>query len=112
MNYHRVNRAEAVVPQISEVVLIVGEEKNRGLWMKGKLLQHVTGKDSVIRGAVVLHKKNCLERPFQLLCSLEIRNEIPIETPVMEEKEEVHSRGSRAAARNTETKTKLLLDDE
>ena len=72
MDYHRINRTEAVVPEIGEVVLISGEEKNRGLWMKGKVLQHVTkhvtGRDGAIRGAVVLHKGNRLERPLQLLC--------------------------------------------
>ena len=45
MDYHSINRTEAVVPEIGEVVLIVGEEKNRGLWMKDKVLQHVTGRD-------------------------------------------------------------------
>ena len=59
MDYHRINRTEAVVPEIGEVVLIVGEEKNRGLWMKEKVLQHVTERDGVIRGGVVLHKGEC-----------------------------------------------------
>ena len=43
MNYHRFNRKEAVVPEIGETVLLVGEERNRGLSIKGKVLQHVTG---------------------------------------------------------------------
>ena len=111
-DYHRINRAEAVVPGIGEVVLIIGEEKNRGLWMKGKVLQRVIGKDGVIRGAVELHKGNRLEWPLQLLCPLEIRNEMPAETSVEQRKEEVHSRGSRIAERNAETKIKLVLDGE
>ena len=40
MDYHRINRIEAVVLEIGEIVLIVGVEKNRGLWMKGKVSQH------------------------------------------------------------------------
>jgi len=112
MDYHRINRTEAVVPEIGEIVLIVGEEKNRGQWMKGKVLQHVTGRDGVIRGAIVLHKGNHLERPLQLLCPLEIRSEIVEEAPVVQSKDEVHSKGSRVAARNAEIRTKLILDDE
>jgi len=85
-------------------VLIVGEEKNRALWMKGKVLQHVTGRDGVIRGAVVLHKGNRLERSLQLLCPLKIRRDMPAETPVVQRKEEVCSKGRRVAARIAETK--------
>ncbi len=29
------------VPQIGEIVLLVGEEKNRGRWMKGKVVKYV-----------------------------------------------------------------------
>ena len=112
MDYHRINRKEAVVPEVGEVVLIVGEEKNRGLWMKGRVLQHVQGKDGVIRGAIVLHKGNRLERPLQLLCPLEIRCEMSEETPSMENKDRVHSRERRAAAKNAEARTQLILEDE
>ena len=112
MDYHRINRTEAVVPEVGKVVLIVGEEKNRGLWMKGRVLQHVKGKDGVIRGAIVLHKGNRLERPLQLLCPLEIRSEMSAETPLMENKERVHSRERRTAAKNADAKTQPMLDDE
>ena len=86
MDYHRVNWTEAVVPEIGEIVLVGGEEKHRGLWMKGKVLQDVIRRDGVIRGAVVLHKVNHLLRPLQLLCPLEIRSEIPAETPLVQRK--------------------------
>ena len=46
------------------------------------------------------------------ICPLEIRSELPAETSIVKRKEEVHSGGSRVAARNAETKTKLILDDE
>ena len=54
-------------------MLIIGEERNRGKWMNGRVLRYVKGKDGVIRGAIVLHKGNHIERPIQLLCPLEIR---------------------------------------
>lgn len=34
------------------------------------------GKDGLIRGVVVLHKDNYLERPVQLVCPLEIRSAV------------------------------------
>ena len=80
--------------------------------MKGRILQHVKGKDGVIRGAIVLHKGNRLERPLQLLCPLEIRSEMSAETPLMENKERVHSRERRTAPKNADATTQLMLDDE
>ena len=74
MEFHRINKGQNDVPQVGEVVLVVGEEKNRGLWMKARVLRHVKGKDGVIRGAILLHKGNHIERPIQLLCPLEIRS--------------------------------------
>ena len=76
MEYHRMNKTISPVPEMGEIVLIVGEEKNRGRWMKGKVVKHVKGKDGVIRGVVVLHKGNYLERPVQLVCPLEIRSTV------------------------------------
>ena len=73
MEFHRINKGQNDVPQVGEVVLIVGEEKNHGLWMKARVLRHVKGKDRVMRGAILLHKGNHIERPIQLLCPLEIR---------------------------------------
>ena len=89
MDYQRIHRTEVVALDMCEIVLIVGEEENRGLWMKGKIFQRVTGRDGVMQRAVILSKGNHLERPLQLLCLLEIRSELPAETPVVQRKEEV-----------------------
>ncbi len=74
MESHRINRVETQPPAVGEVVLIVGEEKNRGKWMKGKVLRIVKGADGVPRGVILLHKGNRLERPLQAVCPLEIRS--------------------------------------
>ena len=51
------------------------DEKNRGRWMKGNVVKYVKGiKDGVIRGVILLHKFNYLERPVQLVCPLETRS--------------------------------------
>ena len=60
MEYHRVNKNTSPVPEIGEIVLIVGEEKNKGRWMKGKVVKHVKEKDGVVRGVIILHEGNYL----------------------------------------------------
>jgi hypothetical protein len=37
MESHRINREKSQPPEVGEIVLIVGEERNRGKWMKGKV---------------------------------------------------------------------------
>ena len=114
MEFHKINRGQTEVPQLGEVVLILGEEKNRGRWMRGKVLRHVTGKDGVIRGVILLHKGNHIERPIQLVCSLEIRSAVKenlhnasteVEADVRPEK-----RKKRLAAKNAD-KIRLCLQD-
>ena len=60
MEYHRVNKNTSPVPEIGEIVLIVGEEKNKGRWMKGKVVKHVKEKDGLVRGVIILHEGNYL----------------------------------------------------
>ena len=66
MECHRVNRKTPAVPAIGEIVLIVGDEKNRGEWKKAKVVRYVKGKDGVVRGVVMLCKGHHIERPLQL----------------------------------------------
>ena len=70
MESHRINREGTLPPKVGEIVLVVGEEKNRGKWMKGKVLSTVKGADGVLRGVILLHKGNRLERPLQAVCPL------------------------------------------
>ena len=76
MECHRVNRKTPAVPEIGEIVLIVGDEKNRGEWEKAKVIRYVKGKDSVVRGVVMLYKGHHIERPLQLICSLELKGPV------------------------------------
>jgi hypothetical protein len=117
MEYHRVNKNTSPVPQIGEIVLIVGEEKNRGRWMKGKVLKYVKGKDGVIRGVIVLHKGNYLERPVQLVCPLEIRSVVKEDqerhnASTKENDDQVKERPERKAARIAKDKIKEQLKDD
>ena len=74
MESPRGKRLDAHVPEGGEIVLILGEEKNRGRWKKGKVIRIVRGADGVARGVILLHKGKQLERPIQSVCPLEIRS--------------------------------------
>ena len=58
MESHRISGDVSCLPEVGEIVLIVGEEKSRGEWKKAKVLRLVKGKDSVVRGIILLHKKS------------------------------------------------------
>ena len=73
MESHRLNRERGSTPKVGEIVLIVGDEKNRGEWKKGKVVRLIEGRDGVVRGVILLHKGHNIERPLQLVCPLEIR---------------------------------------
>ena len=112
MESHRINRAKSQPPEVGEIVLIVGEERNRGKWMKGKVTRIVKGVDGVARGVVLLHKGNRLERPLQAICPLEIRS-VTAET-VEEKKEEPIKpvRERRKAAVDAQAKIQQLAKDD
>jgi hypothetical protein len=112
MEFHRLNKCRDEIPQIDEVVLIVGEEKNRGKWLEGRVIRHVKGKDGIIRGAILLHKGNCFERPIQLLYPLEIRSTLP-KTEVSTKEgtcERQPNREKRQATKDAEQKIRESLN--
>ena len=73
MEGHRLNKETGTIPEVGEIVLIIGDEKNRGEWRKGKVVRLIKGKDDVVRGVTLLYKKHTIDRPLQLVCPLEIR---------------------------------------
>ena len=73
MEGRHLNKEEVATPVVGEVVLVVGDKKNRGKWKKGKVTHLIQGKDGVVRGVILLHKGHTIERPLQLVCPLEIR---------------------------------------
>ena len=118
MKQHRMKRSGAAIPGVGEIVLVVGEQKNRGIWMKGKLLRDIKGRDGIVRGAVLLHKGHEIERPLELLCPLEIRiaeagkRVTDAREKFQQEKTDKVSRPKRVAAKNSLLKTQLLLEED
>ena len=49
MESHRNNRRKQQIPEIGEIVFVVGEQKNRGEWMKGRVIRHGKRRDGVVR---------------------------------------------------------------
>ena len=95
MEGHRLNKEEGATPVVGEVVLVVGDEKNRGEWKKGKVTRLIQGKDGVVRGVILLHKGHTNERPLQLACPLEIRGADHSVHLQEGRRDEVHPRNQR-----------------
>ena len=110
------NRKTAPVPDIGEIVLVLGDEKNRGKWKKGRVMRHVRGRDGVIRGVTLLHKSHHIERPVSLVCPLEIKGPVATEdatlqlTPGSQQAEAPRRR--RQAAETAREKIRLIAADE
>ena len=57
---------------VGDVVLIKGEEKNRGRWAIGVVESLIRGKDKIVRAARLRSKKTRIERAVQMLYPLEL----------------------------------------
>ena len=55
-----------------DVVIIKGEEKNRGFWKLGIVKELITGRDRIFRGAKLQAGRSYLERPVQQLYPMEL----------------------------------------
>ena len=113
---HQNNRKIGPIPDIGEIVLVVGDEKNRAKWKKGRVMRHVRGRDGVIRGVILLHKGHHIERPLTLVCPLEIKGPVATEdaplqlTPGSQQTERFRIR--RQAAETAKEKIRLITVDD
>ena len=62
-----------------EVVLVVGESKNRRQWSHGLVCELLKGQDNIARGVRMIVRNKIWERPIQLVCPLEIKSKITLE---------------------------------
>ena len=102
---------------MGKIVLEVGEEKNRAEWRRGKVVKLIIGKANVIRGVRILTKGHTIERPLQLICSLEIKESKSNEDnlDVSEPNEMIDSgyrKSTRQAATDAKVKIRQVLQDE
>ena len=117
MEHHRVIKGENACPEVGEMMLVVGEEKNRAEWKRGKVVELIKGKDNAVRGVKILTKGHTIERPLTLVCSLELK-ETEIEEPKLKETkpketDEIGQRKSkRQAAKDARCKILQLIQEE
>ena len=98
--------------EVGEVVLIVGEkQKNRGEWKKGVVLKHIRGEDGLVPGLSLRHKGQIIERPFTLVCPLEIKGSAVTDAAPTAETQELR-RSTRRAAQDARVRLQLLSQDE
>ena len=50
MESHRLNKETGTIPQVGEIVLTIGDEKNRGEWRKGKVMCIIKAKKTSLEG--------------------------------------------------------------
>ena len=71
---HDVTKVKPYHPDIGEIVLVVGDAKNRHEWKHGLVAELLIGKDEVVRGVRTVVNNKVWERPIQLICPLEIKS--------------------------------------
>ena len=76
---HDVTKRNSYHPEVGEVVLIVGDSKNRRRWSHGLVCELLKGKDDVVRGVRMVVRNKIWERPIQLICPLEIKSKMTLE---------------------------------
>ena len=69
------NKDKTFKINVGDVVLIKGEEKNRGHWKIGIVNHLYSGKDNIIRVAQLRIGKKLIDRPIQLLYPMELHYE-------------------------------------
>ena len=93
--------------------MIVADEKNRGEWKKGKVVRHIRGKDGVVRGLSLLNKGHHIDRPLNLVCSLEIRQAVASDkgVPTAQSQPPERTRIRRPAAETAKERFRQVIAD-
>ena len=85
--------------------------------MKGKLERLIKGKDNVVRGVILRHKRHLIERSLQAVCPPEICSDVDVvrELPaenVVADKAENTGRVKQRAAADAEVITRLCFEED
>ena len=78
---HRLKcKGDSTHPAKGDVVIIKSDDKNRAQWKLGVVIDLITGRDGVVRGAKLRTPKSVIERPVQHLYPLELTCDMAVET--------------------------------
>ena len=110
---HNLNqRSKETTLSQGEVVLIKGEERNRGMWKIGIVEQLIPGRDGIVRAVRLRAGKSHLERPVQHLYPLELS----CDRPTQERREVLNARARefrpRQAAADARQRIAAIAGDE
>ena len=72
---HTQKKRENSTVKGGDVVIIKGDEKNRGFWKLGIVTSLIKGKDGIVRGVKLRAGKSIMERPLQHIYPLELKME-------------------------------------
>ena len=117
---HDVTKVKPYHPDIGEIVLVVGDSKNKHEWKHGLIVELLKGKDKVVRGMKMIVNNNLWERPVQLICPLEIKSTLTPEelnrriqsTRKREDVNDVSERPKRMAKQRGMARTKKILESD
>ena len=78
---HRLKcKGDSTHPAKGDVVIIKSDDKKRAQWKLGVVIDLITGRDGVVRGAKLRTTKSVIERPVQHLYALELTCDMAVET--------------------------------
>ena len=77
------HETKLTAPKVGDVVIIKNDERNREKWQLGVIVQLLTGKDGIVRGAKLRAGKGVLERAVQQLYPLELSCDCEKPKPVL-----------------------------
>ena len=78
---HRLKcQGDSTHPAKGDVVIIKSDDKKRAQWKLGVVIDLITGRDGVVRGAKLRTTKSVIERPVQHLYALDLTCDMAVET--------------------------------
>ena len=110
--HRQTGNKNAVHPKIGEVVIVREENKPRNTWRTAVVTRLITGKDGVVRGAVVKTGKGTLERAVQHLFPLELSCDLNNSPQLNPDATDFHPRPKRAAAEAARVAIRELAENE
>ena len=111
---HIYKKTGNVTVKEGDVVIIKGDEKNRGFWKLGIVTSLIKGKDGIIGGVKLrAGRKGIMERPLRHIYPLELRTETKQLNPKAEEfkPQTMVGKPTRGAKETAKALTKHFADD-
>ena len=112
--HNLIHKTKSMSVKAGDVVLIKGEERNRGKWKLGVVDTPIPGRDGVVRAVRLKAGKSFLERPIQHLYPLELTCDMPAKrgTPLNAEAQVFGPTRQAAAVAQERIRAMMNAEDE